>query len=67
MGIEEEVLEGGLIDAHRLYVNLQSVVRIVAGAEDTLFGQLYATTFMLETLSDALSHLRTCQWHGERS
>lgn len=67
MGWDEEVLEGGLIDAHRLYVDLQSVVRIVAGADDTLLGQRFATMFMLETLESALSHLRTCQWHGERS
>lgn len=67
----EEVLEGGTLNAFNLLGDLQRAVRLVAGLEPTLFGAAAPgcvgipealRTFLLNTLTDAASHLRTCQW-----
>lgn len=63
MGLEEEVLEGALLNALQLYHALETARSIVAEADTTVFGSL-ELAFVEQTICKAMSHLRSCQWHG---
>lgn len=58
----EEVLEGALLNAVELVRRLQSARRMVGEVEDTVFADAFNRDFVLRVLSDAASHIRSCQW-----
>lgn len=57
-----EVLEGALLNALDLLRRLEASRRVVGEVEDTVFADRFNRAFVLETLADAASHIRSCQW-----
>lgn len=67
MGLEEEVLEGALIDAYALLRRSMVARQAIAEAEATLFdvgASTVGATFLVKVLLDFEAHVRSCQWHG---
>lgn len=60
----EEVLEGALLNAVDLLRRLEVARLIVAEMEHTVFAAPWDTVYLMRTLSDAASHIRSCQWLG---
>lgn len=57
-----EVLEGALLNALELLRRLEFARQVVGEVEDTVFADSFNRRFVLATLSDAASHIRSCQW-----
>lgn len=61
----EEVLEGALLNAIDLLRRLELSRRAIVEAEGTIFGAEMPCFFIVKTISDAMAHIRSCQWLGE--
>lgn len=60
----EEVLEGALLNALDLLRRLEAARLMVAEVEGTVFADSFNRPFVMKTMIDAASHIRSCQgWH----
>lgn len=44
---------------------LEAARLMVAEVEDTLFASVYNAQYVIKTICDAKSHIRSCQWLDE--
>lgn len=65
MGLEDEVLEGALLNAYALLRRSMVARQVVADLELTIAGVYWQELQMIsKVLADYEAHLRSCQWHG---